>query len=72
MGPNRVHHDIGAGSVIAELGGTSLESLMSLSALAGAEPVRAVSGLTEANVALARSGLVTPSGNPQRRAERRA
>lgn len=34
---------------------------MDLSALAGPEPGRAVSGLTEANVALTRCGLCSPS-----------
>jgi len=34
---------------------------MDLSALAGPEPGRALSGLTEANVALTRSGLCSPS-----------
>lgn len=36
---------------------------MDLSALAEPEPGRAVSGLTEANVALTRCGLLGPSGN---------
>ncbi len=39
---------------------------MDLSALAEPEAGRAVSGLTEANVALTRSGLVNPSGNLRR------
>lgn len=39
---------------------------MDLSALTGQMPGRAVSGLTEANVALTRSGLAGPSGNPDR------
>jgi len=39
---------------------------MDLSALAGPEPGRAVSGLTEANVALTRCGLLGPSGNLRR------
>jgi len=34
---------------------------MDLSALAGPKPGRAISGLTEANVALTRSGLCSPS-----------
>jgi len=39
---------------------------MDLSALTEARPGRAVSGLTEANAALTRSGLVGPSGNLRR------
>ena len=39
---------------------------MDLSALTEAMPGRAVSGLTEANVALTRSGLGDPSGNLRR------
>lgn len=39
---------------------------MDLSALAWLEPGRAVSGLTEANIALTRCGLVGPSGNLRR------
>lgn len=39
---------------------------MDLSALAEPEAGRAGSGLTEANVALTRSGLVNPSGNLRR------
>lgn len=39
---------------------------MDLSALAKPELGRAVSGLTEANVALTRSGLVGPSGHLRR------
>lgn len=39
---------------------------MDLSALAGPEPGRAVSGLTEANVALTRRGLASPSEHHRR------
>ena len=39
---------------------------MDLSALAEPKPGRAVSGFTEANVALTRCGLVNPSGNLRR------
>lgn len=53
---------LGSGSVIAVAWRCrSLEGFMDLSALAGPEPGRAVSGLTEANVALTRSGLFGPS-----------
>lgn len=44
----------------------SLEGFMDLSALAGPEPGRAVSGLTGANVALTRCGLGSPSDHLRR------